>query len=140
MQGDHFSHSDDEARSGPRRAKPVSMKLDDVIIVEPQGRLDALGARDLWGCLEPLTGAQNVHMVIDLGGTRYVSSDGLRILLRALKAYRRNGGGLKLCCLNPRLSEIIAMAGLDRIFEIYPTRTAALQAFEETGSGPAAKE
>ncbi len=99
-------------------------------VLQPQGRLDALGARAVWNELEPLTHQANARVLVDLAETRYVSSDGLRVLMRASKAAKNNGGKLVLCCLSPRISEIVAMAGLDHVLEIYATRVAAERELE----------
>lgn len=102
--------------------------MSEIKIVQPQGRLDALGARSLWMELEPLTREPNARLLVDMTETRYVSSDGLRVLMRASKATKTHGGKLVLCCLNTRLAEIIAMAGLDHVLEIQPTSSAAQRA------------
>ena len=104
--------------------------MNEIQIIQPEGRLDALGARDVWTDLEPLTHKPEMRVLMDLSKTRYVSSDGLRVMLRASKAVKHNGGKLVLCCLTPRLTEIVSMAGLDHILEIYPTRSAAQRALE----------
>lgn len=98
------------------------------VLVRPQGRIDALGARELWSELEPVTSRAGVKLIVDLSDTRYTSSEGIRVLLRAGRAAREHGGHLYLCCLSPRLREILAMAGLENLFDIYPTRAAAEQA------------
>jgi anti-sigma B factor antagonist len=99
-------------------------------IVQPQGRLDALGARSLWTELEPLTREEHVHILVDMAETRYISSDGLRVLMRASKGTKNNGGKLVLCCLTARIGEIISMAGLDHVLDIYPSRAAAQSALD----------
>jgi anti-sigma B factor antagonist len=105
--------------------------MSELQVVQPQGRLDALGARSLWTELEPLTREEHVHILVDMTETRYISSDGLRVLMRASKNTKNNGGKLVLCCLTARIEEIISMAGLDHILEIHPTRTAAERALVE---------
>ncbi len=110
--------------------------MTEIHVIAPEGRLDALGARSAWTELEPLTREPFVRVLIDLSETRYVSSDGLRVMLRASKAVKQNEGKLVLCCLSPRLLEIIDMAGLDRILEIYPTRTSAQRALDSFRSPP----
>ncbi len=97
-------------------------------IVTPQGRLDALGARALWGELESWTNLPDIRVIVDLSETRYISSDGLRVLMRATKAARQNGGKLVLCCLGTRVAEIVTMAGLDHVLDIHPSRDAAERA------------
>lgn len=98
--------------------------------VQPQGRMDALGARGLWTELELLTREPNMLILVDMSETRYISSDGLRVLMRASRAVKNNGGKLVLSSLNARITEIVSMAGLDHVLEIYPTKVAAQRALE----------
>lgn len=104
--------------------------MSEIKIVQPQGRLDALGARNVWTELEPLTRETAARVLVDMTATTYISSDGLRVLMRASKAIKNNGGKFVLCCLNARITEIVMMAGLDHILEIHPTRTAAQRALD----------
>jgi anti-sigma B factor antagonist len=99
-------------------------------LIQLQGRLDAFGARNAWTELEPLTREPSVHVLVDLTETRYISSDGLRVLMRASRAVKTNGGKLVLCCLNTRLTEIVTMAGLEHVLEIHTNRTAAQRALD----------
>jgi anti-sigma B factor antagonist len=101
-----------------------------VTVIQPQGRLDALGARELWQELEPVTDVSSARVLVDMSGAKYVSSEGLRVLMRASKAVKQNGGKFVLCNLNPRVMEIVNMAGLDRVLEIYPSRHAAQRALD----------
>ncbi len=104
--------------------------MSEIVILKPSGRLDALGARALWSQLEPLTLEQQQYVLVDLSETRYSSSEGLRVLVRANRTIQQQGGKMVLCCLGERLVEIISMAGLDRILDIYPTAQAAHNALE----------
>lgn len=104
--------------------------MSETLLAQPQGRLDALGARSLWTELEALTQPEHVLVLVDMSETRYISSDGLRVLMRACKAAHHGGGKLVLCCLSERITEIVNMAGLDHVLEIYPTRAAAQAALD----------
>lgn len=106
------------------------MSESEIHVIEPRGRLDALGARDLWLELEPLTQNTGTRLIVDMAETRYLSSEGIRVLLRAKRVAEENGGHMSLCCLNARLLEILAMAGLEKVFDIHPTRAAAQRALE----------
>lgn len=101
-----------------------------ICAITPAGRLDAVGARPLGDELQTQISQGNVRLILDLSGTRYISSNGLRIMLRARKDAEGRGGSLKLCGLSSRLLEIFEMAGFDRIFEIFPTREKARKSFE----------
>ena len=106
--------------------------MSEIIFVKPAGRLDALGARALWDELEPLTHSPRLRVLADMSDTRYLSSEGLRVLIRASRGIQNNHGKMVLCCLNARLIEIISMAGIDRILEIHPTVEAAQLALDAT--------
>ena len=84
--------------------------MSETLFVQPEGRLDALGARGLWTELEALTRAENVRVLVDMTRTTYISSDGLRVLMRASKAAHRGGGKLVLCCLSARITEIVRLS------------------------------
>jgi stage II sporulation protein AA (anti-sigma F factor antagonist) len=96
-----------------------------ITLLEPQGRLDAIGARPMETELAAHITGGRVFLIVDLTGARYISSNGLRVLLVAQKNAQQQGGALVLCGLNPRLREIVEMAGFDRVFEIFETRQAA---------------
>ncbi len=100
-------------------------------IIAPQGRVDAASAPGLEAELKQRIAAGATRIVVDFSATRYISSNGLRVLLVALKATQCRDGALKLCALAPRLREILALAGFDRLFEIFDTRAQAEQSFEK---------
>ncbi len=100
-----------------------------LILLTPEGRLDAAGARPLETDLRKHIEAGEVDLLVDLENTRYISSDGLRALLAAQKQAKKQGGALKLCCLNRRLVDIFEMSGFDRVFEIFENREQAEKSF-----------
>ena len=101
-----------------------------IAVITPQGRLDAAGARPLEAELMQHIAAGEVHLLVDLQNTRYISSDGLRALLAAQKLAKKQNGGLKLCCPSPRLVEIFEMSGFDTVFEIFKDRAQAEKSFQ----------
>ena len=101
------------------------MSSQEIIVLAPAGRLDASGARPMEAELATRITAGQVHLVVDLTQVRYISSNGLRVLLVALKNAQKQNGALALCGLSPRLMEIFEMAGFDRVFQIFETREQA---------------
>ncbi len=99
------------------------------VLIVPQGRLDAASVRPLQAELDEHLANGSFHLIVDFKDTRYISSNGMRILLAAHKQSQQHGGSLKLCSLNPYILEIFAMAGFDRIFEIFDTYEQAAAAF-----------
>ncbi len=101
------------------------------LVITPQGRLDAAGARPLEDEIGKHIAAGEVYLLVNLEDTRYISSNGLRTLLAAQRLAKQHGGVLKLCCLSPRLAEIFEMSGFDRVFEIYADREQAEKSFQD---------
>jgi anti-anti-sigma factor len=85
------------------------------------GTLDAPGAMAIEnGFQEVLTG-QGGQVIIDLSGVDYMSSYGLRMLMVGAKALHDMRGGLHLAAANPRVMEVIRVAGYDTMFPVYET-------------------
>lgn len=104
-----------------RTRSPVS-----ALIYTPSGRLDAAAAP---GLLELLLGQARDYgwrVVLDLEQVTFLSSSGLRTLLLLMKELRHQGGDLRLCNLQPRVAEVFAMTGFNRVFSIDDTRGEAL--------------
>ena len=69
------------------------------------------------------------YIVLDLGGVEYMSSAGLREMVRVLKRVKRSGGDLRIANPSERVREVLELAGLDTIFEIYSTQVEAVGSF-----------
>jgi anti-anti-sigma factor len=104
------------------------MAQSELVVVTPQGRLDAGNTRPLEAEFKKHIAAGEVRLLVDLEATRYISSNGLRVILIAMKQAQKHHGKLVLCCLNPRMKEIFEMAGFDKVFEIFESRDLAFKA------------
>lgn len=104
----------------------------DVIVVEPEGRIDyAAGAefeRAVVLLVDPSAGSRT-GLVFDLQRVEYISSVGLRVLLVAAKALRARGARIAVANMQPVVEEIIAISRFDKVVETFPTVTDALAAF-----------
>lgn len=112
----------------------------DVIVLLPEGRLDARTAPDLDGALAALE-AQGVNqIIIDFSQSRYISSSCLRVMIIHTRKLRQAGGDLKLCCLSEKVAKALRIAGLDAVFEMFPAEDQAVQVFltSPDGKGSAA--
>lgn len=94
-------------------------------LVGARGRLDQTLTPQLEQNLLDLLDEGHSRLLIDLTEVVYINSGGLRCLVSAWRRARQQEGGLSLCGLNPRLSEIFDMVGFDKVFDIYPTCEAA---------------
>ncbi len=92
-----------------------------------KGRLDtatAPGAEaTLLGMLEGGT-----KVVADLAEVHYVSSAGLRVLLKAAKQAKASGSSFAVAGPQAPVREVLEISGFDKILSIHPTRDAAVAA------------
>ena len=69
--------------------------------------------------------AGHIRLVIDLANVTYISSSGLRALLRARRQAQAGGGDVALCDMSARVTEVFDMIGFNNLFRIYPHATDA---------------
>jgi len=110
-------------------------KISGVSVVRFSGRLDAAssseGAEALAAALDAGAG-----VVLSMGGLDYVSSSGLRVLLKAAKRAHSEGQGFCLASLNDSVKEVFDISGFTALFDIVGTEDEALKVVEdETVSG-----
>jgi len=112
----------------------ASPQRPDIIVVSPEGRLDAQAAPRLDRELAQLCNRGEAKVVLDLSRATYVSSSCLRILLICARKLRRAGGDLKLCGCNVKVADVLHITGLDRILDVAADQAQAVRNF----SGPQA--
>jgi anti-sigma B factor antagonist len=104
-----------------------SLKRVDLVTVA--GRVDSSNAANLDRALKEITENGRHNIVLDLSEVSYMSSAGLRAIVAALRESKKNRGDVRLCRPSERVSEVLSLAGLDSLFEVYPDTTAAVGSF-----------
>jgi anti-sigma B factor antagonist len=104
---------------------------DGVTLVEVIGRVDSTNAEQLGEALITEIEAGHTQIVLDLAGVDYMSSAGLREIVSALKRAKRSvdGGDVRIAQPSYRVREVLEMAGLDTIIQIYPTQVEAVGSY-----------
>ncbi|MBN1202352.1 MAG: STAS domain-containing protein [Anaerolineae bacterium] len=106
-----------------------SSEMKRVQLFEVIGRVDSTNANELGTALDKSVDSGRNNLVLDLNGVEYMSSAGLREMVRVLKRVKRVGGDLRIANPSERVKEVFELAGLDTIFEIYPTQVEAVGSF-----------
>ena len=109
-------------------------KADTADVVSLSGRLDSNTSAELDAVLKHLGDSGSFQIVLNLADVQYISSSGLRVMLICLRKMKKKQGALKIACLNPRVQEILFLAGFNRIFIFYETEEAALRELLVRGS------
>ena len=63
-------------------------------------------------------------------GIEFIDSYGVGELVRSYSLVRRLGGDIKLAEVREMVFRILEIAGLNKSFEIYPTKDMAIRTFE----------
>jgi anti-sigma B factor antagonist len=98
-----------------------------VAVIAISGRIDSNTAGELEAVL-PARIEANAATVVDLAAVAYVSSAGLRVLLKGAKVAKATGAKLALAGLAPSVHEVFVISGFSSIFTIATDRAAALAA------------
>ncbi len=105
----------------------------DVVVIEADGELNAEAAEPFVKSIEDMVEQGTARIIIDCTWLDLVSSTGIFQMLRMLKRVRRHGGDVKLCSIKGIVRDVLTMMRMDRVFEIYPDRSAARAAFGGSG-------
>jgi anti-anti-sigma factor len=98
--------------------------------VKFSGDLDAVGARQVDEAFTNAVG-RNGKVLVDLSSVGFMSSAGLAMLLVKGKMLRGGGGSLAVSGASQRVADVLAMAGFNDLFPVYPSLKAGLTALEK---------
>ena len=88
----------------------------DTLTVAPEGFLDTMNAPEFsQAVMDKLTDVK--ELVIDFGKVEYISSAGLRVLIK-LKGIMAGKGTMRLTRVNEIVMEVLEVTGLSGIFNI----------------------
>ena len=76
-----------------------------------KGRMDTAVAIETEKAVERILKGNNNRLLFDLGDLEYLSSYGLRIILKAAKKIKMRGGKIILCSLIENVKEIFDICG-----------------------------
>lgn len=103
-------------------------QLGNVMVLAATGRLDSNTSRAFEEQLLGQVDSRTPYLVVDCAGLDYVSSAGLRVLLKAAKQSKAAKTRLALCALQPQVREVFDISGFSSIFAIHDDRPAAIAA------------
>ncbi|MGC8718455.1 MAG: STAS domain-containing protein [Thermodesulforhabdaceae bacterium] len=102
----------------------------DIVIISFSGRLDAMTAADCEKAVDEVLATGVKLILLDLGDVDYVSSAGLRVILKAAKALYGTG---RLALARPQegVREVLEMTGFGEIMPIHDSMDEAIAELNE---------
>jgi len=101
----------------------------DINIYRLIGRLDSNTSQGFEQKLFQAISEGAKNMVVDFKDIDYISSAGLRVILKAFKALQREDGRIILCSMQEYVREIFEVTGMNSFVPILDTMDDALKAF-----------
>ncbi len=111
----------------------VQETVGEVLIVGPEGKLDANSARDLEEMLQSAIDKGSMKILVDCSALAYISSSGLRVILKAAKRLNGANGRIALCRLSDNVEKVFQISGFSTVLDIEGRRQDALEAFFPAG-------
>jgi anti-sigma B factor antagonist len=94
-----------------------------------QGRLDSNTSQSFEKRILDAISDGSKNLIIDFKELEYISSAGLRVILKATKTLKRQDGKIMLCSMQDYVKEVFEIAGFDSFLPIVPTLDDAVRAF-----------
>ena len=106
-------------------------ELKDVDVVSVTGRVDSNTSPKLDQTLKGLVENGRYKLVLDLAGVEYMSSAGLRAMVSCLREVKKGvrTGDLRLTNPSERVADVLDLAGLDEVFQVFDDQVGAVGSF-----------
>ena len=96
----------------------ISTKNDKAVVVEINGRIDAVTTSDAEKFFATLVDESNEDIIVDCKNMDYINSSGLRILIMSLKKQAAKGKKMLLCNLQDNIKDVFKFSGFTNLFNI----------------------
>jgi anti-anti-sigma factor len=107
---------------------------DHVNVLTPSGRITlGASAREMKLAFESVAAEDRAAVALNLSEVPYVDSAGLGSIVSGLNLLRKNGGNMALCCVQPRVSQLLELTHLTGVVASFDDEEAAVQALQKTG-------
>lgn len=104
-----------------------SFKRVDVVIVK--GRVDGGNAPEMEQAFKELNDDGRYRLVADFSEINFMASAGLRVLTAVLQECKRHNGDLRIAAPSKRMTEVLELSGLDKIFSTYEDTISAVGSY-----------
>jgi anti-sigma B factor antagonist len=96
-------------------------KQDTISIFKLNGRLDSNTSQGFEKRIFDAIADGSKNMIVDFKDLDYISSAGLRVILKTTKALNREEGKIMLCTMQDYVKEVFEIAGFDSFLPIVAT-------------------
>ena len=100
-----------------------------VSVMKVKGRVDSDSAPELDDALTKLLQDNRNKIVLNLQDVNYMSSAGLRAMVKAYQGAKKSGGDVRLASVSTPVEVILRTVGMMQMLQMYPNDQEALASF-----------
>ena len=100
-----------------------------ISVMNAKGRIDSDTAPEFERALAQLLDDKRNKIILNLEGVEFLSSAGLRAMVKALKGAQSGGGDVRLVSVPEPIEGILLTVGMNQMFKQFPTTEEALVGF-----------
>jgi len=100
-----------------------------VSVMKVRGRVDSETAPELDAALSKLLNENKNKIVLNLQSVDFLSSAGLRAMVKALKGAQKSGGDVRLAAVSQPIEVILRTVGMLQMFKMFSTSEEAAAGF-----------
>jgi anti-anti-sigma factor len=120
--------------SAARYTQEAPMKIEtrknqDVLVVDMSGTLDSTSSGEAGDRIVNIAKGEHKRVLLNLAELEYVSSAGLRVILRGAKLLQGKRGELKICNAKGPVKDVLKTSGFNNLIRVYDTEQEAFSAF-----------
>ncbi len=104
-------------------------RVDQVLVVEITGKLDTQNSGPASEEMARIVQDGNSKILLNLRNLEFLSSAGLRVLLRTTKLLAEPEGKMMICQAKGVVKEVLEISGFDDFIDVHDTEAVALEAF-----------
>lgn len=101
-----------------------------VSVMKVKGRVDSETSLELDDALTGLLQQGQNQIVLNLQGVDFMSSAGLRAVVKAYQGAKKSGGDLRLASVSEPVEVVLRTVGMMQMLQMYPTDQEALASFQ----------
>lgn len=100
-----------------------------ISVMKVKGRVDSDTSPEFDSALSKLLNDNRNRIVLDLQGVDFLSSAGLRAMVKALKDAQKSGGDVRLASVSQPIEVILRTVGMMQMFKMFSTSEEAAAGF-----------
>ena len=107
----------------------IEKRLNEIIIFKLNGSLNSNTSPELEDKIFEAIKNESKNMILDFEDLDYISSAGLRVIMKTAKNLKKSEGMIVLCSMQDYVKEVFEIAGFDAYLPIVSTMDDAMNQF-----------